>query len=227
MWDGAGREGNPPHNPQEAVDELVFAVLNYAEAVFHGNKCKDMVPKFLSRVSKKVRLIPGCLTADIHLDGDDLVDLLNLLPQLSIEIKEKVFDRESLIDPLRNKFDPHSWKLIENLVEYVKRKASVVISLQKDDLVNFLDDKKKKKTLTFVIQIRVLSRVSSTSEANRLKCTKFIRAFSRHAEVKQYFMDILQEGDDSSSHVQQVDDSSSHAQEGDDFSSSEQTQQQV
>ena len=80
-------------------------------------------------------------------------------------------------------------------------------------------------------------RKKSTSEGNRLKCTKFIRAFSRHAEVKQYFMDILQEGDgssshvqqgdDSSSHVQQVDDSSSHAQEGDDFSSSEQTQQQV
>ena len=161
---------------------------------------KNEVNEFLERVSNRVKLLPGCLTAIINLENESkLVELLKMLHHLTVEIREKVFYyvREEMKNKFHDKLlidvDSEARGTIEQIFDYIASKAYVMINLRQFDMMNFLKD--NGKALNIVIQIRIVSAHTTSSKTSFKEPAEFIQAFNGHLQVENTLRGILQDAD--------------------------------
>ena len=160
---------------------------------------KNEVNEFLERVSNRVKLIPGCLTAIINLENESkLVELLKMLHHLTVEIREKVFDHvgeqmKKFHDKLLIDVDSETHGTVEEIFNYIANKAYVMINLRQLDMIKFLKD--NAKALNSVIQIRIVSAHTTSSKTSVKEPAQFIQAFNGHLQVENTLRGILQDAD--------------------------------
>ena len=201
---GAPTDQRAPHDdaPMDQthlyrIRRLIIRTENFYGRQMHDPIQRRNVERFLERFSQKIEAIPGCLEAIMNLfNQSKLVDMLTNLSDLAKQIKDKIYDTDVLVDEMKMEvksstlaIEEEDKNIIEKLMIHIIEKLHIRISVTAKDIVSFLDD--NKKSLKFVIQVRIASTNSLFSKPDPLKNSRFLRRLDKHPQFQSSLQNIL------------------------------------
>ena len=201
---GAPADQRAPHDDSPTdqthlytIRRLIIRTENFYGRQMHDPMQRRNVEGFLKRFSQKIETIPGCLEAIMNLfNQSKLVDMLTNLSDVAKQIKDKIYDTDVLVDEMKMEvksstlaIEVEDKNIIEKLMIHIIEKLHIRISVTAKDIVSFLDD--NKKSLKFVIQVRIASTNSLFSKPDPLKNSRFLRRLDKHPQFHSSLQNIL------------------------------------
>ena len=201
---GAPADQRAPHDDSPTdqthlytIRRLIIRTENFYGRQMHDPVQRRKVERFLEKFGQIIKSIPGCLVAIMNLfNQSKLVDMLTNSSDLAKQIKDKIYDTDVLVDEMKMEvksstlaIEVEDKNIIEKLMIHIIEKLHIRISVTAKDIVSFLDD--NKKSLKFVIQVRIASTNSLFSKPDPLKNSRFLRRLDKHPQFHSSLQNIL------------------------------------